>query len=100
MTNYRDAAAHPVTRATAKLELAHKDVARLDAWTRDRKNEESDDWEYQLRQLRLAQARVRRMKVVILRLDRALYGADFDYEAAMAKVRGLRAWCNRPAWRR
>lgn len=93
---------HPITRATWKLELAQKDVARLDAWTKDPANQESGDWDYQYRELRRAECRVRRMKVVILRLDRALYdnAAGFDYDGAIRRHRGLKAWCNRPAYRR
>jgi primosomal protein N'' len=90
---------HPITRLTIKMERAARDVERLDAWTRDPKNADSCDWDYEYRELRKAQARVNRCRVAILRLDRALYAQDFDYDAAIARVRGLRAWCNRPAWR-
>lgn len=92
---------HPITRATIKLERAKGAAARLDAWTRDPANQESADWDYQYREMRRAECRVRRLRVAILRLDRALYdnAEGFDYEGAMAKVQGLRAWCNRPAWR-
>lgn len=96
MTN----AEHPITRATIKMERAEKAAARLDAWTRDPANQDSDDWEYQYREMRRDQCRVRRLQVVILRLDRALYAQEgFDYAAAIARVQGLKAWTNRPAWR-
>lgn len=65
---------HPITRLTDKMERAHRDVARLDAWLRDPANETSDDWEYEYREMRRARARVERCRVAILRLDRALYG--------------------------
>lgn len=93
---------HPITRLTEKMERAQRDVARHDAWLRDEANADSCDWEYNYRSMRRAQATAARCRVAILRLDRVLNDNPdgFDYDGAIAKVRGLRAWCNRPAWRR
>lgn len=91
---------HPITRLTIKMERAERDVIRLDAWTRDPQNADSEDWEYQYRALRRAECAARRRKVAIMRIDAALYGATEIHAATIKAVRGPLAWCNRPTWRR
>lgn len=80
---------NPITRLTAKMERAERDVARLDAWTRDKANEDSCDWDYRYNEFRKAQARVKRCHMAILRMDVATYGDTCGYAAAaMASIKG------------
>lgn len=84
---------HPITTLTEKMERAHRDVARLDAWLCDPANETSDDWEYEYREMRRARATAERCRVAILRLDRALYGDPKGITARLIEAaRGQRTY--------